>query len=821
MKRKFLLFLCVCALTLGLLPAGGLFAAAEEVTAEDFINADNWTNLPGYTYVGSNVPDPSGAKHPAEPTFPETADGVGINYRGTGYYQSGDDNFAGIVFNQKIDISNFSITFTINTLGANSNAAQSEDGWIGIGLMEEPNLWHTVQTANGGAINLMRPGSREISSYIHEIGSNGPNDSINNFAGGTYAAPSANIDLRPATEGSTIRYTLTKTMTGDSASYVATLSQIDFQGDGNPLDDPVISTKSYSGPLNRPDFYFQDDMAYLTISTSTDNSTKMWDFTIKEINGVIIGTQPEEEPLPAPERAAAIKEMIDELQIYEKFDVPSPTLIDEDDPFYTIANTEVDINEVATEFATLLDGMDEEVLNALVNEDDASLLFADSDEYKEFLLAAADVIIDKYDTSLADDQIARLDEALEALPDASTVTAATERETFLRLDQAKDRYNGLSQKAVEIVKNRGDYETIITEYFDPLDAALREIWVDNYVAIAEGIPATVPDITMDNVAEYVIAVGNADAIYQNMLEILADLETDDPDLYQQFVAAKEIIDGLDAKIEAFKGTASNENLVIIESYESVVSIQNRIYYLPLDITSSDAESVFSLVTEYRNLSADLQAMIGEDDLANLIETASRALEIVIDALPAPEDITAENYIQQGYDIAVQQANNYQAQLSRLDADAANVSNLQKLRDCITKIAVVSNPLSAKTYSPAGATAGTEVVIDLTDLFNNENLLDVTYEANVGTINAEEGTWTYTPAEAGQVNVQITIRNEEFNQSAVCEFTLNVAEGTGGNGGGDNGGCNSEVAGTASLVAAGVLVAGAAAAAVVFAKKKNS
>lgn len=796
MKKKLLCLLCVCAMTFGLLPAG-FSAAAEGTEAADFINPDKWTNLPGYVYVSGNVPDPSGERHPAEVTFPQTADGIGINYKGNGYYQSGDSNFAGIVFKDKIDVSDFSITLTINELGASSSAAQAEDGWIGIGLMEEPNLWHTIQTTNGGAVNLMRPGSRDISSYIHEVGSVGPNESINNFAGGTYAAPSASIDLRPATEGATIRYTLTKQTTGDSANYVATVSQIDFE------TGETISSKTYSAPLNKPEYYFENDMAYLAISASTDNSNKQWDFTIKEINGVVVGTQPEQEPLPAPERAASIKEMIDELQIYDKFDVPSPTLLDEDDPFYTIANADVDINEVATEFATLLDGIDAEVLNALVNLDEASVLFDTNEAYQAFLLDASEVIIETYDVSLAEDQIAQLNAALEALPAPDTVSADTERATFLKLDQAKDRYNALSQKAVEILTESGDYDTIISDRFDPLDAKLRVIWAENYIAIAEEIPSPIPAVTMSNAPDFIISLGNADAIYQNMSELLAGLQEDDAQLYADTLAAKQILDDLREKVEAFKAETSGEDMVLIENYESVISIQNRIYYLPFDIAADDVASVFSLVMEYRNLSDEIQAMIGEDDLASLIDSASRALVVAIDTLPAAEDITEDNYIAQGYDISVQQVNNYYTQLNRLDEDAANVSNIQKLRDCMEKIAVVSNPISAKTYAPSAARVGTEFVVSLGDLFNNENLLDVTYEANVGTIDAEAGTWSYTPSEAGQVEVSITIRNEEFGQSAVCEFVLN-AEGS--SSGAGQGGCNSEVSGAAVAVSAAALVA---------------
>ncbi len=137
-------------------------AKVTDLDTGDFLKESNWKNLPGYEYVMDGVKDEAGKKYPAQVTFGKDASGVGINMKVRGYYQplSGDsagNQYAGLVFQQKVPVDGFSITLTINKLGASSSASPADDGWIGIGLMSKANLWHTANTdVNSGAVALLR-----------------------------------------------------------------------------------------------------------------------------------------------------------------------------------------------------------------------------------------------------------------------------------------------------------------------------------------------------------------------------------------------------------------------------------------------------------------------------------------------------------------------------------------------------------------------------------------------------------------------------------------------------------------------------------------
>ena len=234
--KKILLFCLITALIASVFGAfSQTKAVAEgELTVETLLNESNWINLPGYEYVTDGVLAENNEKFPAEVTFGESSDSTGINMKIKGYYQSlsGDENgncYAGIVLKQKVSVKDFSITLTINKLGASSSASPADDGWIGIGLMAKPNLWHTANTSvNSGMVALLRTANRSVNTVVHEVASDGKGYKVANFVG-TPTPPYANIDLAPATEGATLRFSIVTVEENAKTSYFAKIEQLDFK----------------------------------------------------------------------------------------------------------------------------------------------------------------------------------------------------------------------------------------------------------------------------------------------------------------------------------------------------------------------------------------------------------------------------------------------------------------------------------------------------------------------------------------------------------------------------------------------------------------
>jgi len=177
-KRKILTSVIVCAAVLfTAVTLSGRTASA--LTAGDLKNPAKWNVLPGFDYATPNTMFTDGLLRPAKLTFHPVpllegnTGNRGITYNGTGYFNVNSTNAAGVIFKDKVDVSNFSIVLTINKLGVDPFA--KDDGWIGIGLMRDEKIWNTQDRLyNSGAVALFRPQSSNeaicFNDYKQETG---------------------------------------------------------------------------------------------------------------------------------------------------------------------------------------------------------------------------------------------------------------------------------------------------------------------------------------------------------------------------------------------------------------------------------------------------------------------------------------------------------------------------------------------------------------------------------------------------------------------------------------------------------------------------
>ncbi len=772
--KKSLLFVVLILLIVSSFGIFGIAASADTVALTEtyLLNEENWTNLPGYEYVSPDVKDENGTKYPAEVAFSEDANGTGINMKVKGYYQalSGDEygnEYAGIVLNEKISVKDFSITLTINKLGASSSASPADDGWIGIGLMSRQNLWHTANTnVNSGMVALLRTANRSVNVVAHEIASDGAGYKVANFVG-TPTPPSANLDLAPATEGATLRFSIVTKEENSKVSYFVKIEQLDFK------TGEVISSRTSNLSLICPELYIDSEgKAYLAISCSTDNFDKDWDISIKNICGVDVGRAEDAEPISPTQRAQNIYELIEQLKIYEYFDVEG-NMSDEAKAFY-LPNGEIDVNALATDFAIQLYNADNEVIAKLTALDAVYSLFENEEAYLAFLNTCTDAILENYESVRADQMIEKLNTAIAAMPHSDSVTLATEKETFAGLQNIKDIYFSLSETAIEKLGAR--YDAILNDVILVYEEKLEAVSVEKYLALAMELPN---EITMDNAKQAVFALVPAESIYESIEKMLEDMQNSDVQQYNAIMQAKVAFDGARAAVDALKAT----NVRDIEAYENGAKVRNGIFYLPNPVSANHAEEVFALLVNYLDLRSDISAEITEEEKQALITASKSALESVIAELPLPEAMTAENYITLGYDISVNTANNYFNVLENADSDIVeSVVGQEKLRSLVSKLSVLTTPLSAIKVVGQTVKAGETLTLSFGDMFNNFFGLDYTVTANCGNVDKELEFFTVSFDKAGEYTVEVTMTDNVYGQSSVCSFTVKVegaAEKSGG------------------------------------------
>lgn len=780
------------ALLLGVMPK---IYRTQASAAADFLNPDNWKNLPGYEFVSPELRADEGTKYPAEVTFGENVDGVGINMKVKGYYagSTGDEDgnmYAGIVYKEKVTVENFSITFTVNKQGANSSASPADDGWIGIGFMAKSNLWHTTNArVNMGAVALCRTSSRGVNMPVHEVASDFNGYSIANFLRGTNVNAALESVL-PAVEGATFRVSMLKEsdVTGDK--YFPKIEQIEFE------TKKVIAEKVAAAPLNCPELYLDaEGKAYLAISASTSNFDKQWDISIKNICGVDIGTAPDVAPLSPTERAKNIGSLIEKLQIYNCFELDG-TLTEEGKSFYAPSGS-VDVNTLSTELSVQLYNADAETLAALGNLDPASKEFPDLDAYLEFLRTCNEAMIDNYEYQRAVKIVSDMNGYLNELPSLEEVALTNEQQVFSLMKNIKSLYADFTTKAIELFGGQEAYENLWSQTITDYSAKLDEVSLQKYLSLATDLPV---DISMDNAKTAAFIVVPAESLYSGIEQRLNDIRISDPEVYEALTAAKEKLDSARSVLDALKAEHQRE----IESYENGAKVRNEIFYLPFSVVASDAESVFGTLSRYIALSTELKNEIADDEKETLFNACASALEGLIAELPEASEITESNYITEGYDYKISPVNNYYNILEEVDyATAEALKGRDKLLSVVAKASAIGNPLQKKYVESKSVNAGETIEVAFADMFTNYFGRNYEITANYGSASKETEVFTVSFTEAGEYTVEVTIADSEYNQSAVCAFTVTV-NGSSGQSGNDSG-CGSTTA-VSSLAAAFALLA---------------
>ncbi len=725
---------------------------------DDFINADNWKILPGYQYKTSGIQTDNDEKLPADVTFPESIDDVGINFKQKGYYASGTGDeagnmFSGIVYKNKMALEDVSVTFTINSMGANS--AVGDDGWVSVSFLTKENMFSTTNPLiNMGAVALLRTQTRSVTVYDHEIGQTSTGEKYSNFATGTPV--SLDLDLYPAAEGATIRVSYTKESSAGVDKYYLNLEQIDFE------TKEVVAKKTTSSPLIHSIDY-ASDTGYLCFAASTDNFEKQWDLSIKNINGVDISNKSDVKPMTPEEKANIVNSLYNELNISSYCNLDG-TLTSEGVQYYSPNNTSLDVNDLVTRFATHLHSFTNDDVMALANISRVASSFETIEKFKEYLDKCALNIIDNYEDIEADILIEKINAAISSLPELDDVNLSNEQKVTNIISNLQVYYYAMKEKSIIKygAENRQKlWDDIIVRYSDKLD----DIKFEKLQSLVASFPVTV---TSENLKDTIFSLVPSEMIYEYFEDKIEDIRTRKPDIYNSLVSCKDNIDNIRSQVDVFK----QEQKILVEDLESASAINYRIYYLIDNPTVEDLDYVFDIVTSYASISQEAKAYI--EDANKLFITAAKAIEAAVNALPALKDLTKENYLVKRYDILIQNVYQKYVQLRMLSPEHANsIPNLDKLLSLVDKLDKIQNPLSAKTIMSKVVNTNEKIVVNFVDLFANYDSRNFDVTTNYGTVDLLAETVEIIFDKAGEYNVSITIKDLDYDESATASFKVTV------------------------------------------------
>lgn len=736
----------------------GTFAYADGVN--DYLNEDNWLNLPGYEYITSNLKAENNAKYPAEVVYGESEDDVGINLKIKGYYQSGygDENgngFAGIVYKNKVSLDGFSVTFTCNKLGASSNASPADDGWISVAFLSKCNMFSTTNTAvNMGAVALVRPSNRGCIVYLHEIASDDNGYKIANFAKGTNV--SVELDTAPSFEGSTIRVSFVKVEDPTGTKYYLKVEQLNFE------TGEVLASKTSNNPFEAPHIYTDaDGKGYLAFSASSDNFDKSWDLSIKNICGTTVGKKADQEPISATERAGNIYDLITKLQIYSYFELDGK-LSAEGKAFYT-PDCEININDLATQLSVQLFNADNDTIAKLADMDAVFSQFDTKDQYIAFLKNCNSEIIQNYETIRIDRLISRIESILSTLPSIENVSLSNEQSVSANILDLQTLYGSMNAQAIEkYTQEKYDllWETIV-RYTDKLS----DVSIEKFDNIIRQLPQ---NVTGDNLKQTVLDLVTAELIYEKLEDELATISVNNPTGYKKLVEGKQVIDKVRAGVEDLRG----EYKRIIENYENAGNVIFKIFYLPASPAAEDMTDLRDLLTSYYQLNDEAKAYITEK--GKLLAACVSSLDLAIKAAPDYTEITAENYLQNNYDTMVNELSSMYNLIDTVDgSQLANLSNAEKYKKLKGKMDSIMSPVSAIQISKITLNADETKEITFAEMFHNYYGKNVNVTTNYGVVDKTNETLVLSFKEGGTYTVTVEITDVDYNQSAKCEFTVEV------------------------------------------------
>ena len=744
----------------------------------DYLNPDNWINMSGYTRLSRTTVDPEGTIHKANVTFDQIGE-KGISITAKGYYMGGENNYSGLIFQEKMSFDNFSVTLGVKTLGA---ASADDDGWLGIAVLKNGNtMWNTISPDyNGAAVAILRPaGSRDINAYLHEIGQEG-SVKYNNFISGGGSPGVCNFSIRPRTEGSIIRYSITKNALNQ---YIASIQQLDSN------DRSVLFAKNFNFPLNKPEFYLDNEgKAFLALTSSTDNQNRQWEYSVLAINDVEIASSFEAESITPEQRATQILNSISDLKI-DEFIMPKTTgseitgvkFIPSYSGYYNPL-TEGMLDK-AISFSSLITGADNITLQIVAdNHSTAGALFntptgIDYEKYKLYLSNCAELIIEEINKINAQNLIISLESSLIGLPLPEEINLNNEQDMRRIIETASANFNEIliNQTAKDILTATPANDTSylnrleeIREIINPLTISLNAVAYDKFINLIETMPIeNIEEMTIENAADFIEKLVPAEKLFTGFTEeqkYTARFGADELK-YQKLVSVR-------TKVEELRGISSS-NMVTIEEIENMANIKTDIFYLPQPAVFVHLDSVYDLLRRFNSLSENYKNKFTMQEKEFLKNSAISSLIEAIKTLPLPETLTADNYL--NYFDEIENFSLYKIRLEIFNTEAvAEITNIAKLDNCLIRINVYGNPLSASSYETAAYYyTADKISIPLTALFKNDNYLAVTYTANVGEI--ADGIWTFTPSEAKNYAVTVTISNAEFMQTANKSFSINAID----------------------------------------------
>ena len=761
-KRIIFLFttLLACIIPNAKIEKTTLYASTSYGTS-DYLNEQNWINLPGYEYITNGVKVENDGKLPAEVTYGKDVNEEGINLKIKGYYQTGvgdeyGNQYTGLVYKNKVSLDDFSITFTVNKQGASSNASPADDGWISVAFLKNANMFSTTNVnINMGAVALIRPSSRGAITYLHEIAEDG-SYKISNFAKGTNV--STEIDTLPSFEGSTIRVSFVKEESATGYKVYLKMEQIDFE------TKKVLVSKTTAQPFECPQIYAdENDMGYLAISASSDNFDKSWDISIKNICGVDVGLKKDEEPISATQRAENIYSLIENLQIYSYFDL-SGNLSDDGMKFYSYGS-EIDVNQLITDLSIQLYNADSDTLAKLITIDAVSSQFTDSVKYLEFLNSCCDKIITNYEDSEINNLIENINYEKNLLPSIEEVSLTNEQLVTNAINNLQTYYGKMNEKAINKY-GKDNYDKLWNEIIVPYSDKLKEVLISKYLSLVNALPN---NATKDNQSDVIMSLVPAELIYQKLEKELVNIEIEDKDNYQKIIKALEKTTILRNEIDTLKENNKRE----IEALENAARVNYDIYYLPIKVTADDAQKVFEVLNRYSSLSTQYRTIISEKE--TLLDVSAKALEALISSLPEENNVTKDNYINLGYDTLITTANNYYAMLEEIDSEyLKNISNKEKLQKLVNKVSALKNPLSSNIINQINLKCDEKYDISFVSMFNNYFGRNYEVTSNYGTIDKSLETISLSFSDNGTYEVEVKIKDIDFDQESTCKFSVVVS-----------------------------------------------
>lgn len=229
-------------------------AAALTAAAAGGNALSDWKNLPGYTYY---MFEKDGKRHPVQ--LSQTKQG--INLKCDGFYEVNTKEYSGIVLTEAVAVDGFTMEFTVNTPGGNSD--DGDDCWLGIGLMDQPNIWDVYNPKQAaGFVNLIRPNTKDCGIQLYEY---------------THDAKNFN---------STVKYSL-----DDKSVSPKGKTKVQIKQNADKSYSYYINGTKVNSPLRKLNALYEKTggKAYLYFGTST-NSGNTWDVTINSINGKSLGS---------------------------------------------------------------------------------------------------------------------------------------------------------------------------------------------------------------------------------------------------------------------------------------------------------------------------------------------------------------------------------------------------------------------------------------------------------------------------------------------------------------------------------------------------